>query len=247
MKKKKDDGKILHEIKKILSRHPRSGCQMVYMKLRQSMKINHKKAERIYYENSLSLKKRTFRRKQKIGRPAPRPAAETGRWLAMDFVTDSVGNRRAIRILTAVDPITKEAVIVKPCFSMTGREVSEELEKAAGRNGPLLYLQTDNGPEFRSRALEEWSIRNNVKHIYSRPGKPTDNCFAEAFNRILRMECLEANYFPDMTNAGKIIEEWTDDYNRNRPQKGLKGLTPEQFKSKLLSAKPNLNSGRTLG
>ena len=65
----------------------------------------------------------------------------------MDFVTDSVGNRRAIRILTAVDPITKEAVIVKPCFSMTGREVSEELEKAAGRNGPLLYLQTDNGPE----------------------------------------------------------------------------------------------------
>ncbi|MBO4556881.1 MAG: transposase family protein [Elusimicrobiales bacterium] len=168
---------------------------MVYMKLRQSMKINHKKVERIYYENSLSLKKRTFRRKQKIGRPATSPAAETGRWLAMDFVTDSVGNRRAIRILTAVDPITKEAVIVKPCFSMTGREVSEELEKAAGRNGPLLYLQTDNGPEFRSRALEEW----------------------------------------------------TDDYNRNRPQKGLKGLTPEQFKSKLLSAKPNLNSGRTLG
>ena len=141
----------------------------------------------------------------------------------------------------------KEAVIVKPCFSMTGREVSEELEKAVGRNGPLLYLQTDNGPEFRSRALEEWSIRNNVKHIYSRPGKPTDNCFAEAFNRILRMECLEANYFPDMTNAGKVIEEWTDDYNQNRPQKGLKGLTPEQFKSKLLSAKPNLNSGRTLG
>lgn len=138
-------------------------------------------------------------------------------------------------------------MIVKPCFSMTGREVSEELEKAAGRNGPLLYLQTDNGPEFRSRALEEWCIQNNVKHIYSRPGKPTDNCFAEAFNRILRMECQKANYFPDMTNAGKIIEEWTDDYNRNRPQKGLKGLTPEQFKSKLLSAKPNLNSGRTLG
>ena len=87
----------------------------------------------------------------------------------MDFVTDSVGNRRAIRILTAVDPITKEAVIVKPCFSMTGREVSEELEKAAGRNGPLLYLQTDNGPEFRSRELEEWCIRNNVKvNFYQR-------------------------------------------------------------------------------
>nr|MCR4821131.1 integrase core domain-containing protein [Elusimicrobiales bacterium] len=94
------------------------------------------------------------------------------------------------------------------------------------------------------------SMKINYKkaeRIYSRPGKPADNCFAEAFNRILRMECLEANYFPDMTNAGKVIEEWTDDYNRNRPQKGLKGLTPEQFKSKLLSAKPNLNSGRTLG
>ncbi len=36
------------------------------------------------------------------------------------------------------------------------------------------------------------------------------------------IKCLEANYFPDMTNAGKVIEEWKDDYNRNRPQKGLK-------------------------
>ena len=60
---------------------------------------------------------------------------------------------------------------------MTGREVSEELEKVAGRNGPLLYLQTDNGPEFRSMALEEWIIRNNVKHIYSRPGKTDRQLF----------------------------------------------------------------------
>ena len=63
-------------------------------------------------------------------------------------------------------------------------------------------------------------------------------------NRILRNECLNLYYFSDLSGARKIIENWRRDYNVCRPQKGLKGLTPNQYKDKLLGRKPNLNSGR---
>ena len=157
---------------------------------------------------------------------------------------DSVGFKRPLKMLTAVDPVTKEVPLIAPAFSMNGEEVARQLDKVVDLNGPFRYLQTDNGPEFRSHEVEKWCKKNNVQHVFSRPGKPTDNCFIESFNRILRNECLNLYYFSDLSSARKIIENWRMDYNVCRPQKGLKGLTPNQYKNKLLGRKPNLNSGR---
>lgn len=92
-------------------------------------------------------------------------------------------------------------------------------------------------PEFRSSAVQTWCIDHNVKQVFSRPGKPTDNCFIESFNRIFRDECLNENYFSSLSEAKQIIESWRIDYNENRPQKGLKELTPSQLKSKLKGMK----------
>lgn len=48
----------------------------------------------------------------------------------------------------------------------------------------------DNGPEFASRALDQWAYSNKVELDFSRPGKLTDNAFIESFNDELRAECL---------------------------------------------------------
>jgi len=40
---------------------------------------------------------------------------------------------------------------------------------------------------------------------FSRPGKPTDNAFIEAFNGRFRAECLNAHWFLTLTDAG---ESW---------------------------------------
>jgi putative transposase len=49
--------------------------------------------------------------------------------------------------------------------------------------------------------------------------------------------CLNINYFTSLSEARKIIESWRLDYNETRPQKGLKELTPSQFKTKLKGMK----------
>ena len=52
-------------------------------------------------------------------------------------------------------------------------------------------VQVDHGPEFVSKALDEWARRHQETLAFSRPGTPTDNPFIEAFNGRFRQECLD--------------------------------------------------------
>lgn len=60
---------------------------------------------------------------------------------------------------------------------------------------------------------------------FSRPGKPTDNAFIEAFTGRLRAECLNAHWFMTLADAREKLECWRRDYNEVRPHRviGNKG------------------------
>jgi putative transposase len=59
------------------------------------------------------------------------------------------------------------------------------LERVCGQSGYPRVIRVDQGSEF-SRNLDLWAYQNNVVLDFSRPGKPTDNAFIEAFNGRLR-------------------------------------------------------------
>ena len=98
-------------------------------------------------------------------------------------------------------------------------------------------VRVDNGPEFAGRLLDQWAFLNKVELDFSRPGKPTDNAFIEAFNSRLRQECLNASWFLTMADARSRIEAWRIDYNQNRPHTSLGGLTPEAFAAQITGAR----------
>ncbi len=52
---------------------------------------------------------------------------------------------------------------------------------------------------------------------FSRPGKPTDNAFIEAFNGRFRSECLNAHWFLTLADAREKMEDWLTYYNEVRP------------------------------
>jgi putative transposase len=68
-----------------------------------------------------------------------------------------------------------------------------------------------------------------VKIDFSRPGKPTDNCYVETFNGSFRDECLNVHWFETMEDAKAIIEAWRRDYNETRPHMALNDATPEEY------------------
>ncbi len=55
--------------------------------------------------------------------------------------------------------------------------------------GKPRWIRCDNGPEFVSKALDQWAYWNKVELDFSRPGKPTDNAFCESFNGRVAKNC----------------------------------------------------------
>ena len=60
---------------------------------------------------------------------------------------------------------------------------------------------------------------------FSRPKKPTDNAFIEAFNGRFRQECLNENWFLSMEDAAEKVESWRRHYNSERPHSTLRNLS----------------------
>ena len=112
-------------------------------------------------------------------------------------------------------------------------QVIEELDRNARVRGKPRSIRVDNGPEFAGRLLDQWAYLNKVELDFSRPGKPSDNAFIEAFNSRLRQECLNASWFLSMADARLRINAWRIDYNDNRPHSALGNLTPSAFAAQL--------------
>lgn len=62
------------------------------------------------------------------------------------------------------------------------------LDEACATMGYPKAIRVDHGSELVSRDLDLWAYANDVMLDFSRPGKPTDNAFIEAFNGRLRAE-----------------------------------------------------------
>ena len=55
------------------------------------------------------------------------------------------------------------------------------------------------------KSIDRWAYLDGAELDFSRPGKPTDNSFIEAFNGRFRQECLDENWFLSAEDAaGKV-------------------------------------------
>ena len=148
---------------------------------------------------------------------------------AMDFVHDQLATGRKIRILTVVDTFSRFSPVVDPRFSYKGPHVVAKLDEVCAKVGYPKTIRVDNGSEFVSRDMDLWAYQNDVTLDFSRPGKPTDNAFIEAFNSKLRSECLNAHWFISMADACEKLERWRRHYNEERPHSAIGNIPPIQL------------------
>ena len=91
------------------------------------------------------------------------------------------------------------------------------LERVCAKVGYPKTIRVDNGSEFISRDLDLWAYANDVTLDFSRPGKPTDNGFIEAFNSKLRAECLNAHWFMSLADTREKLEDCVDTTTKTDP------------------------------
>jgi putative transposase len=107
-----------------------------------------------------------------------------------------------------------------------GEDVVRTLGEACRRVGYPMTIRVDQGSEFVSRDLYLWAYAHGVTLDFSRPGKPTDNAFAEAFNSRIRSECMNAHWFLTLADAREKLEAWRSYYNEERPHGSIGNKVP---------------------
>src|SRR5258708_22153655 len=143
----------------------------------------------------------------------------------MEFVSDVLFDGRRIRALTVVDDYSRESLAIEVGQSITGKQVVVMKRLSAVRGAPK-RIRVDNGPEFVSRALDQWAYRHEVTLDFGRPGKPTDNVLVESFNGRLRDECLNPNWFLSLNDAKCKVAASRHHYTASRPHTSLAFVPP---------------------
>jgi putative transposase len=181
---------------------------------------------RLYREEGLQLRSKTPKRKVSAKRREDRVVATAANdcW-SMDFLSDQLFDGRKIRVL-AIDNFTRISPAIDVRLSYRGADVVATLQRIASTYGRPKRIRVDNGPEFISKELDLWAWLHAVELDFSRPGKPTDNAFAESFNGKFRSECLNACWFLSLDDARLKCEAWRRDYNEVRPHSAIGNQTP---------------------
>ncbi|MEM1266794.1 MAG: integrase core domain-containing protein, partial [Pseudomonadota bacterium] len=113
-----------------------------------------------------------------------------------------------------------------PCSALrhtnrkTGRRLNPQICVSLGIGYPKT-IRVDQGTEFVSRDLDLRACHRGLTLAFSRPGKPTDNAFIEAFNGTFRQECLDAHRIMSLADARQKMGTWRRYYNEDRPQRAI--------------------------
>lgn len=128
---------------------------------------------------------------------------------------------------TAIDIFSKEsAVLLRPTLEAEDAQAFLHACMPTRFNGFVDLIQTDGGPEFKGRFLQDVALYC-ASHRIARPYKKNEQSFVESFNRSLRRECLGwAKYRPaQIQQLTQEVEDWLYYYHFQRPHLGL-GMRP---------------------
>jgi len=199
---------------------------------REGWPVNRKRVQRLYREEGLCLRrKRPKRRRAAMPRQVPVAVTKPNQRWAMDFMQDALASGQRLRVFTLLDTCTRECVALEVGASFRGDDVARLLTRAGLERGLPEVIGVDNGTEFTSRTLDHWAWVNGVQLDFSRPGKPSDNAFIEAFNAAVRRECLSQHYFSTLAEARHVLDTWKEDYNKRRPHSSLQHRTPLEYRT----------------
>jgi putative transposase len=113
--------------------------------------------------------------------------------------------------------------------SLSGLRVARKLDRIIAARGKPKMIISDNGTEFTSNAILQWTEQTKIAWHYIAPGKPIQNAFIESFNGRLRDEFLNETLFSSLAQARSALLNWRCDYNGQRPHSRLGWLTPTEF------------------
>jgi len=230
-----DEEALTDAIVEMAKLYGRYGYKRITALLRaEGWRVTHKRVARIWSRGGLKVPKKQPKRSRLWLNDGScirlRPLHRNHVW-AYDFVQDRTRDGRKFRMLTVIDEFTRECLAIRVARRLNSQDVLDVLGELMVARGVPDHVRSDNGSEFRAKAVRNWLGRIGAKTLYIEPGSPWENGYNESFNGKLRDECLNVELFNNLAEARIIIEMWRRHYNTVRPHTslGYRPPAPETF------------------
>ncbi len=172
-----DDEELLRQrVIDLASQYGRYGYRRVTALLRrEGWLVNHKRVQRIWHQEGLKVPQKQPKRGRlwlnngSIVRL--RPEFPKHVW-SYDFMQDRTHNGVPFRILNIIDEYTRECLAVRVARRITHWDVLAVLTDLFCERGVPVHIRSDNGSEFTTKRVREWSSKLAVKPLFIEPGSP---------------------------------------------------------------------------
>lgn len=235
--RREGDPELLQAITNLVSEKPTFGYRRVTAVLRKrGYELNHKRVYRLMKRAGLLL--------QRYASRPERPHEGKVITLKSDlrWCTDAFEIRcwsgEKVHVAFALDCCDREAISwVAADGHLTGADIRDLMAASVEtRFGdiktphPIEWL-SDNGPQFTAHETRRFGadcgllIRNTPAY------SPESNGMAEAFVKTFKRDFV---YLADISTAAIVMRQlsgWFHEYNESHPHKGLKMLSPREFRS----------------
>jgi putative transposase len=208
-----------------------------WLQRKRDMDVNGKRVLRVMRERGLLVRQgryRVSRRKDWSRVEAPQPNLVWQSDMTRVWAGPSTGWSYLVSV---IDCCTREIVGWDLSLRCRTGEALSALEQAVlehlphGPRGLGLTLTTDNGTQFTSASYIETLSRLGIQHRRTAYNHPEGNSYIERFHRSLKEEEVWINEYQSFDHARRSIALWIEEYNRDRPHRGLHGRTPHESRA----------------
>jgi putative transposase len=135
--------------------------------------------------------------------------------------------RGFLYLIAIMDWATRHILAWRLSNTMDACFCVEALNEALAGYGPPGIFNTDQGSQFTSFDFTDVLRGADVAISMDGRGRYMDNIFIERLWRSLKYEAVYLHDLTDGFTARRVIGEWIDFYNTERPHSALGGRTPE--------------------
>lgn len=233
-----DDAALLERVRAVVKARPSYGYRRVTAILNREApdhRVNHKRVYRLMKRSSLLL--------PKYGTKPERPhdgkvitLASDLRWCSDGFEIRCWSGER-VHVAFALDCCDREVIAwVAGDRHLDGGDIRDLMAQAVEARfqathtaHPVEWL-SDNGPPYTAHETRSFGALSGLLVRNTPSYSPESNGMAEAFVKTIKRDYV---YLNDVSSAREVLNQlpaWFADYNENHPHKGLRMLSPRQFR-----------------
>lgn len=236
--RKAEDGPLLKRIEHVLKKRPSYGYRRVTAILNRQPnvdRVNHKRVYRVMRQNNLLLK-RHHRRPTRTHDGKIITLKSNLRWCS-DALEFRCWNGDKVFVAFSLDCCDREVISwVAKTTHIDGQDIrdlmaqSVEARFGATETPHKVQWLSDNGPPFTADETRAFGSSCGFEVCNTPAYSPESNGMAEALVKTFKRDYVYLADLPDAETALELIAGWFEDYNENHPHKGLKMLSPRQYR-----------------